>query len=64
MGKELAGTAGADLKKYPNTVKEVRGMGMINGVELANNDIGPQIVNKCFERAVKAFLLHTAEPIL
>ena len=39
-------------KKYPNTVKEVRGMGMINGVELANNDIGPQIVNKCFERDV------------
>jgi len=39
-------------KKYPNTVKEVRGMGMINGVELTDNEIGPKVVDKCFEQDV------------
>ena len=39
-------------EKHPTCITEVRGMGMINGAELANNEVGPQIVNKCFEKKV------------
>ena len=45
----------AELRKLQEKhaiITEVRGMGMINGAELANNEIGPQIVNKCFEKKV------------
>ena len=40
------------LQEKHSIITEVRGMGMINGAELANNEIGPQIVNKCFEKKV------------
>ena len=40
------------LQEKHSIITEVRGMGMINGAELANNEIGPQIVNKCFEKTV------------
>ena len=39
-------------EKHPGAVKEVRGMGMINGVELTDNEIGPKVVDKCFEQDV------------
>ena len=39
-------------EKHPDAVKEVRGLGMINGVELADNEIGPKVVDKCFEQNV------------
>lgn len=39
-------------EKHPNLITEVRGLGMINGAELVNNEIGPQIVQKCFEKKV------------
>ena len=38
--------------KHPGTITEVRGMGMINGAELKDNEIGPKIVQKCFEQKV------------
>lgn len=40
------------MEKHPALITEVRGMGMINGAELANNEVGPAIVNKCFEKKV------------
>lgn len=39
-------------EKHPTLITEVRGLGMINGAELVNNEVGPQIVQKCFERKV------------
>ena len=46
----------AELKKmvdkHPGVAKEVRGLGMINGVELTDNEIGPKVVDKCFEQDV------------
>lgn len=39
-------------EKHPGAVKEVRGLGMINGVELTDNEIGPKVVDKCFEQDV------------
>ncbi|MCI9310369.1 MAG: aminotransferase class III-fold pyridoxal phosphate-dependent enzyme, partial [Lawsonibacter sp.] len=46
----------AELRKmaenHPGAVKEVRGLGMINGVELTDNEIGPKVVDKCFEQDV------------
>ena len=41
----------AELRKLQEK-HPTRGMGMINGAELANNEVGPQIVNKCFEKKV------------
>lgn len=39
-------------EKHPSLITEVRGLGMINGAELVNNEVGPQIVQKCFEKKV------------
>ena len=39
-------------EKHPGAVKEVRGLGMINGVELTDLEVGPKIVDKCFEQDV------------
>ena len=39
-------------EKHPDAVKEGRGLGMINGVELTDNEIGPKVVDKCFEQDV------------
>ena len=41
-----------ELQKRHPCITEIRGMGMINGAELCDNAIGPQIVDKCFEKKV------------
>ena len=51
VGEYFRKQLGTLKEKYPETVKEIRGMGMINGVEL-NLDNGSPIVEKCFEKKV------------
>lgn len=52
VGEFFRGELRKLAEKHTSIVKEVRGLGMINGVELANNEIGPKIVEKCFEKKV------------
>lgn len=51
VGEYFRKQLGTLKEKYPESVKEIRGMGMINGVEL-NLDNGSPIVEKCFEKKV------------
>ena len=48
-------------EKYPNTVKEVRGLGLIDGMEL-KLETGAPIVDKCYEK--KVLINNTAGNVL
>lgn len=51
-GEYFRAQLGRMAEKHPGAVKEVRGMGMINGVELTDDETGPKVVDKCFEQDV------------
>ena len=39
-------------EKHPSCIREVRGLGMINGAELCSNEAGSALVEKCFAKKV------------
>ena len=51
-GEHFRAQLGKMAEKHPGIVKEVRGMGMINGVELTDNEVASKVVDKCFEQGV------------
>lgn len=40
------------LKKYPDVLKEIRGVGLMLGMEFADNDIGYEVAKKLFARNI------------
>ena len=40
------------VKKYPDVLKEIRGVGLMLGMEFADNDIGYEVAKKLFARNI------------
>jgi putrescine aminotransferase len=54
LGAYLLDRAGALMARHPDVIREVRGRGLVVGVELTNEGYGGVIIPECLKRGLTA----------